>query len=290
MGAGPRREVEAPRASAPRVGLLQSAVRTTQPDSVWENGIAYDPEGCGGVTTPFDPCDQTHTFPDGERPDDTVEWEPYAVWESERCTGIAHDRTRLDRTRERVRRKLTSTEGFQVERELWTGEVATAAAFPNRFLADVSNVDILTEAGAVGLTHGLACLSQYLAENNGGQQGMIHATPQVVTHWAGLDLLRVEGARLLTIARGDVVVPGAGYTGSDPDGLGPEDGDVWAYATDMVEVRLGERIETGADPVQIDRPNNVVDVRASRLALASWQGCRHAGARLDIVTCGIGGS
>ncbi len=285
MGAGPSAVVAAPPAGAARHGLVLSAVRPTDPDNRWTNGITYEPEGCYSGDL-VDPCGSDEK--DDPSPRATVEWEPYGVVATYRCSAMAANGKDWQGI---VRRRLEAVRSFQIERELWTGDLATANSWPNRFLADVDNVDILTESAGVGLTHGLACLTQYLAETNGGQQGMIHATAQTVTHWDSLGLLRKEGARLYNW-RDDIVVGGSGYDGSDPDGNNAVTGDVWAYATDLVEVRLADVMVIGRpdDPSFVDRTLNTARIRAEQLALASWEGCRHGGARLDLTTCGVGGS
>lgn len=290
MGAGSRQPIDGPQAVAPRMGLLASALtpRSTEAQSRWENGFSYEDETCITPGAVLDACSPGE-FSTGTEPTE-VEWEPYAVFADYACTALVATPERLSEIRSATRRRLQAVEGWQIERELWTGTLAQAQSYPNRFLADVDNVDILTESGAATPTDGLACLVQYLAENNGGSQGMIHATPQVVTLWTEANLLYRLGNEIRVIATDDVVVPGRGYTGGDPDGNDAVTGDVWAYATDMVTVRLGGIIQFGADPSGIDRTNNRINARAERLAVASWSGCRHAGARLSVEVCGIGGS
>lgn len=287
MGAGPRAVVGAPPAGAARVGLVASAARPADPPGTrWQNGIRYEPEGCDSGTID-NPCDSDN-LGSGAAPNAESTWEPYTVVATYRCSALAAPGKDWEGI---VRRRLEAVREFQISREFWTGDEAAAEGFPNRFLADVANVDIVTETGAVTLENGLACLDQYLAERNGGQQGMIHATAQVVALWWGLQLLRKEGNRLFT-ANDTIVVPGRGYTGGDPDGNDAATGDVWAYATDMVDVRLDDVVVIGRpdDPSFIDRTNNTAVIRAEQLALASWEGCRHAGARLNVTVCGIGGS
>lgn len=285
MGAGPATVIAAPPAGAARVGLNASAGHPNDGDDRWMNGFTYEPEGCyNGVIV--DPCGDDK---DNPAPPTVVTWEPYGIVATYRCSALAAGGKDWQGI---ARRRLEAVRSFRLEHELWTGDLATAAGWDNLFLADVTRVDIITESAGVGLTHGLACLTQYLAETNGGQQGMIHATPQVVTHWAGLGLLRRDGARLYTLARDDIVVAGSGYTGGDPDGNDASDGDVWAYATDLVDVRLGpvEIIGRPDDPSFIDRTLNTARIRAEQLAIASWEGCRHGGVRLDVETCNVGGS
>lgn len=284
-----RAPVMPPPAAPPRYGLLTSAAPANDaPGTRWVEGITYDPEtGVSGYRT--DVCDPGATDRAIAAPDGIVEWDPYVIGAGIRCTALAAPRQDW---RARARRALDSQAEAQISAELWTGELAQEHGYPNRWLADVTSVDILTESGPVGLTHGLACLEQYLAECNGGQRGMIHATPQVATHWQGLDLLRREGKLLLTVLD-TIVVPGSGYTGTDPDG-NVGDGNVWAYATGMVTVRRDDQVDYAGDPLanpeQVNRSTNLVELRAEQLALASWDGICHGGVRLDVTTCNVGGS
>lgn len=287
-----RAPVNAPPAGPPRVGLLVSARDPlSNPSSPadrngdWRNGFAYDPELCstGYITSACNPGANDRAL--GATPAD-VEWDPYVIGAGVKCSTFGH------RARDwpgQARRALQAVAEFQVSRELWTGVQAAAEGLPNRFLADVDNVDILTEEGAVGLTHGLACLEQYLSDCNAGQRGMIHATWQVVTHWMRFGLIERSGS-LLTTVHDTIVVPGAGYDGTDPNG-NVGDGNVWAYATGMVDVRRDSDVDLfGLPEDTIDRNLNDVEVRAEQLAVASWDGCCHAGIRLDVETCDVGGS
>lgn len=277
-----------PPATTPLVGLLASALNPQDEDDRWANGFTYsDVEGCstGYITSKCDPQPGDRALPRLATPPD---WEPYVVGTGVECSTFGW---RAREWQAMARRALDAAAEFQISAELWTGAQSQTEGLGNRFLADVSTVDILTESGAVNLTHGLACLEQYLRDTLGGQRGMIHATAQTVTHWHGLDLIRFESGRLLTIL-GTIVVPGAGYDGSTPDGAAASDDDVWAYATGMVEVRRSEPdISPQEDDWhQIARSTNLVEVRAEQEAVASWNGCAHAGARLAIDVCDVGGS
>lgn len=289
------------RASAPVMGLVTAAKGANAffegPESKWRNGIIYETEACVTPRSPKDICTPGN-FDSGEigSQPGSLEWTPYVVYADWECSTFSHNPNELEGHYEAARRRLLATWQFQMERELWTGELAQAQGYPNRWLADSANADNLSETGAVGLTHGLACLTQYLSSNSGGQQGMIHATPQVVTHWMGLDLLYRQGSVILTKARDDVVVGGNGYTGGSPYGDDPATGDIWAYATDIVEVREGQTDPEGiggtaGKPVQwIDPTTNRIVIRSQKRALASFEGCRLGAVRLDVSACSFGGS
>lgn len=283
---GPAAVVPAPPAAAPRVGLLVSARQPTDDDDRWVSGFTYDPELCGtGYITSV--CDPDASDRDLDASPTDVVWEPYVVGGGIVCSTFGW---RGRDWQAQARRALEAVAEYQISHELWTGTQATAEGFANRFLADVAAVDILTESGPVGLTHGLACLEQYLSDTLAGRRGMIHATRQTITHWQGLGLVRREGNLLLTV-HDTFVVPGAGYDGSTPDGAPATSGDVWAYATDIVDVRRSTaEIIGGPDATGVDRSVNTTEVRAEQAAVASWEGCAHGGVRLDQVVCGIGGS
>lgn len=277
------------------MGLIVAGRNPSDPDDRWENGITYEPECVPDSGTPLDACDPAEV--DTPSANATVAWDPYFLQVGYNCGTFGwkgRDWQAL------VRRRLAADEERQLSAELWRGALARAEGYPNRFLASAA-ADVLTD-GATGLTDGLACLEQYLAECNGGQQGMIHATTQVVDHWLALGhLLRREGNVLYTNSRDTIVVPGAGYDGSGPqspqplEGQGtPEaaaEGSVWAYVTGIIEVRLG-RVDVlgGPDqPAQMDRTGNSVDLIAERAALASWDLCCHGAVELDVSLCSAGG-
>lgn len=290
--------VPAPPAEAPRFGLLASV--DPNPDNSafrWQTGITYAPEGCSDGEVLTDLCDPADLA--SQTKPDTVTWYPYTLKVEETCTvaSSASNDEAIAETRARVERLLNQSTETLIGSELWSGAYAqsgtipgTATDLPNVWLADVANVDILTESGPVGFVHALACLEQYLADNNGGKQGMIHATPQIVTHWESFRLLRREGNRILTF-KDTIVVPSPGYAGTSPDGtIG--DNNIWAYATDKIRIWLERdpRITAFPSISSIDRLQNTTTIVAQRLALAEWERCRHAGVRIAASVCDQGGS
>lgn len=280
-----RELIEAPLAASPRFGLLASIPTENVPEAVWGKGIEYAPEGC--VTgTIFDPCDApARTDPTKA---ENVAWQPYVLEISEKCSTFSGE---VDEGR--VLRLLNMDTERQLGRELWEGNLAQVAVdadgnpWPNTWLANVADVDILSESGAVPLVDGLACLEEYLVENNGGQQGVIHATAQTIVHWESFRLLRKINGTTYTM-QDNIVIASPGYSGTDPNGnIG--DSNVWAYATDMPRVYLGA-VKTYSLEDSTDWENNTITLVAQRRALVEWQKCRHAGVRLDLELCDSGGS
>lgn len=265
----------------PRIGLLSAGRTPDDGNGRWQAGFAYTPERtCDDPKIVVDPCAvESGDLDPFAEPAEEV-WEPYVVHAAVTCTTLGS----VNRGDEALaRRRLLATEQRQIERELWRGDRATASGWEaNRFLAQ-AEADVLSPADTgVALTHGLACLEEYLADALDGAPGMIHATRQVVTHWQGLDLVRREGNLLLTAFDTRVVPGSGGYDGSGPGGTAPVDGAVWAYATELVDVRLGEIRIVGPD---VDRSVNTILVRAERFAVASWDGCAHGAVQLDVTPC-----
>lgn len=278
MGAGPRDLIEASRATPPRVGLLATLGIAAGQDGEWGNGIVVEPEACESVGT-FDPCDPgTLSFSGGTA--DNVEADAIAIYGFDSCSALDNGRDREGR----ARRALAKCASSQIANELWRGDLTRAQGWSNRYLASDPS-DKLGES--LPALDALACLEQSLAECSCGERGMIHATRQVVTHWVSANLVRRE-AGLLVTEMDTIVVPDAGYDGSGPGAspVAPTNGNVWAYATGMVQVRLGQV----SFEDQVDRSVNDRVVVAKQLAVVWWEGCCHSAVSIDVDLCGIGGS
>lgn len=277
--------VEPPFAAAPRFGIQASIPASSTPG--WEQGIAYTPEGCTNGDV-FGICTTTERV-DNDFPD-AVQWNPFIIETNLRCSAFSGDS--LD-AQARVLRNLNLVTEYQLGLEFWEGNLAQSESdpdgnpWPNSYLADPVG-DNLTPSGPVGLVHGLACLEQYLASNNGGQQGAIHATAQVATHWESFRLLRREGNKILTF-QDTLIIVSPGYSGTDPNG-GIADNNVWAYATDMPRYYLGKPEAPTALIETVDRTENTIVYQAQRRAMIEWERCRHAGVQLCVTLCGTGGS
>lgn len=293
MGTAPALPIPSPPVTPAATGLLASAAR---PDlnvadfpRRWMGGVAFDPDdGCGALPAPLDPCETAAGELDLPVEPGVVRWEPYVLWAGKTCSTLGQDA--LAEAGAVARRRLIGSRSAQLERELWEGARAQASGWDNRFFTD-GTADNLTEAGSAPLTHGLACLQQYLGDVLQGRRGMIHATRQVVTHWTTLNLLRREGDVIYDLFN-NVIVPGAGYRGAGPDGQAAADGAVWAYATGVVTVLLDEEgLKVDGSSVQtVDRDTNVYEVRAQQIGLALWDGCALGAVSLDVDLCDVGGS
>ena len=287
MGLGPRAPIIGPLAEPPRVGLIaQARVIDDDNQSRWWNSFSFEPENCGANRGIQDPCDanETKSLTGSE---DIVTIEPYVIWAGDRCSSFGWNARDYEA---RARRLLLACQSAQVEDEFWTGTKSTAEGWGNQHLANSATADVVTPGAAQSPQLALRCLEQYLAECACGARGMIHATRQMVSAWSENGLVRREGGQILTI-NDTIVVSGAGYDGSSPDGEPAASGSVWAYATSIVTVRLSpiivnpERIDDA-----LDRTANTIEYRAERLAAAYWDGCCHGAARVNLELCAIGGS
>lgn len=283
--------VDAPLAAPPKYGLLATLTPEKTGDLRWftpDSVISYKPEGCSEGATK-DPCNPSNNTAQSSPAD--VEWHAYILDWMEECSGFSGDE---DFDEGRAVRGLNMDTERQLGAEFWDGNLTQTATmpvsgdpWPNTWLANVADVDILSESGAVGFTHALACLEQYAAENNGGQQAAIHATVQTIVHWESFRLLRKEGGKILTF-QDNLVIQSPGYSGTSPDGtIG--DSNIWAYVTDVPRIFLGP-VKTFPQEQTYNRDENTTTVYAARPALVEWQRCRHGGVRLAQDTCDPGGS
>lgn len=288
-GPAPLYPINGPRPRAPRFGLLQSALVLPgdspglSPDESNDarvfNGVDVWPYP-DDLPSAFDQC-STESSPanvktDGELPD-TVQFPGYTIFEPVTCTARSlHDQAQYS---DRAMAALDAGRGYQIERQLWTGEL-----FPttSEFLAS-SHADVLWAGAPTSPPNALAILEKAIAAS--GRFGWIHATWDIVSTWSAFYQIFQDGPVLRTIL-GTVVVPGAGYDGSGPPGEdAPTASQAWAYATGPVEVRLGKPYLVPAElkeaitfsPVS----DNSITYRAEENVVAYWDDTLHAAVLVD---------
>lgn len=286
----------------------------------WENGVAFDPEDCD-VEIDFDTAaaQSTADFPywwqcpdaGGQTPPAAlnantkligtnparVTFDAYQLWAGYMCSTLdlrpgTEDRPnpRYEEIRGRVLRKLEAITPAAIEMELWTGNIADAAGFPNPALADPGST--LVQAGVpLGFVTALAELEQALAGCIGSGRHIIHAPPRVVTHWHSRGLVEpTADGRSLVTAMGTYVNAGAGYPGTAPGHVATGFTTPYVYGTGMVRVfqstpTLTESFHNPADAI------NDAEIRAERSAVSVWaNGCCWVGARVNVCDeyCGSG--
>jgi len=237
----------------------------------WEQGYETDFLVCNNDEVAVAPtCDDTEVF-EPRHVIEFVERTPLLAWEGVVC----NTRGRVD-VEARARELLTTTQSHQVERELWTGAGATAAAIDEQHLAS-SDATILAGGSPIALVHALAALQGAGAALGQGERLAIHCTPATAALWYAAGAIRHEGAILLD-AFDNLVVAGTGYPGSSPTGVVDASGNTaWAYVTTVPVVRLG----AVQDASFTDRAANRNEAYAWRAFGVTWH-CVHVGVNVDL--------
>lgn len=286
-----RAPVTAPPARPPRYGLILAAPAWEGDGDARElaGGWEFQPEGCGASgRLPVECEGDTAAMTEGSRPA-VVDGEPVWLYATDECTATGFaQRDWLGR----ARRQLAATESYELAAELWVGRVGSS----NRGLARVAGDSDTLTAAAVSPTDALGLIECGLASYLKGQQGMVHVTPQVLTHLVTNGTVERAGA-VWTTAMGHIVVADAGYDGSGP-GAVAAGATQWAYGTPMIQVRLGpvmtapESLDDARNFAQVmNRQVNDIVVWAGRLAGFRWASeCAHVAAEVAIPTCAIGGA
>lgn len=280
--------VAPPLAREPRgATLLRSANIVTEPDPRWMQGLTWRPLVCGdsGIVQSVGVCGGAFSgFTTSDQPT-TEQYVPPHVAVGMSCSAISGETVLLE-TRERAIALLERCQTLGIADELWTGTAAVSENpdLPNNFLTKTPATPNSTTATAV--IKALADLEEYIADCACAGGGMIHATPAVATYWKSQNLIeRQAGGQLLT-ALGTIVVADPGYDGSSPSGAAPVAGTAWAYATGIVDIRLGpiEVIPAGDLGPGVTRTNNDFDVYAHRAFAATFDPCCLGGVLVNMAS------
>jgi hypothetical protein len=267
--------VTSPPAKPPRYGLLTAAPVVNDDDlRTLYSGWGYQPEACanagigdiacaGNVPTMDLPVSQP-----GE-----INGDPLWLWSGDECSTFGFEARDWEG---RARRSLQATESFQLANELWDGAIATSATLANRFFSgNVAWSDTVT-GGPTAVATALASVEQGLAEVITGQQGMVHMTPQVLTHCLDAGVVFKDSGAWIT-ANGHIVVADAGYSGDGPGADAADATSQWIFGTSLLQVRLGpvELIPGSIDDARnlaasMDRQLNDIVVIAGRMAGVQW--------------------
>ena len=220
---------------------------------------------------------------------------------------------------ERARRKLEALTPTAIEYELWTGQIANLAGFPNPALVDAGLATIINGGAPYGFITALGEIEQAIADVMPlTSPAIIHAQPRVVNAWIAEGLVdAVPGGTHLVTKLGTIVVAERGATGASPGSVVPAHtanyAYSWVYATGMVSVWLSPPRVSGAegvtstpdgvpvsrgmaetsaetitaayvndDPTLSARSINNMEVRAERDFIAAWNPCGLLAARVDL--------
>lgn len=211
--------------------------------------------------------------PTTARPD-VVEWDPYLLWSEDRCSTVGLDADEIEAF---ARQDLETQTSHKIESILWSNLVDSAdfgASHPNISLSDASTT-ISQPNGwtSYPIVTAFRDMIDALRDTIGGARGMIHVDVRLLPVISFMGLAVERGGRLITTLGDHVVVPGTGYTGTDPAGNSAGQDHSWIYGTTMVELLLTP-IEVYTS---IDRSDNIADYRAERMALAHWDRQAHIG-------------
>lgn len=290
-----RDTVESIKARPPVYGLLQAVPGLVDGgETRWAWGFNFEPETCAaGGAVNLDCHGDTEQLTATARPP-VVDGDPFVVWSADRCSALGNLGTRSAEFAARALRSLQASQSFVVAHELWTGTIAKANALANEWLTSPAS-DVLSPTGVAMTPVGaLACLEQGLGNCGMGRRGLIHVSPQLLTHLVADFAVRLQGDLWLT-PTGNIVVADAGYDGSAPDNLEPTatGASQWAYATSMMRIRLSPPLTipdgTAISAESLNKLNNTVVVYAERLAGIEWDACCHLAAEVNLPRCAFGG-
>lgn len=284
---GPRAAGTAPLPAPLRINLISSVGAEPADSGRWQTGIAYKPYNYLGDFT-LDPCGEVgegvKTLTDMP---ETVEWDPYILGAGSICSTLG---TTWGDLEARARLRLENSTSHILEGVLWTNTIDGAdfgASHPNVSLSDASvptsptaAVDRIYTPNAYDtfpLVKSFSDMVAALGELLGGYRGMIHVEARVIPYLSFYGLAVASGNRLITTLGDHIVVPGTGYTGSDPEGNESSPFHTWIYGTSMVEVLLSEIMVPPDRVTSVDRENNDIEVYAERMALAHWDRQAHIG-------------
>lgn len=255
----PRATVATPPIEAPAAGLTSLANFPDKPDERWLAGYTYRTEY---PTVARNRSQNTATVGVdviANRGPALVDTIPVALTVVDELSAFNYQLEDLRARAERIMEAYTSR---LLERELWTGEIAAQDGLPNRVLAASDAVDV-TPGTLPSPQVAVALLIGALADAGGGD-GMVHVTRSV-----GIRMPDAWKNEETAQSHGFVIVNGAGYPGTGPDGTGTN----WLYATGTVNVRLGD-VEIVPDELSqaIRTSDNTLTYYAQRFAAADFTG------------------
>jgi len=212
---------------------------------------------------------------------------PFTVYAEFSCSPVGNDQ-------ELAEQALAQSQGWQVERAVWTGIAGgqdvvwprlagdTSAAYQQGSSSVLLQSPVVTGGGPYDAAEGLGVLESALADCLRGSAGVIHVPQVVLPSLAANGLVKSQGA-LLRTAAGNTVAVGSGYPGTAPNGDAPSSGQAWIYATGPV-FAYRSPVRSIRDPAQtMDRAENTQTLLAERTFLVGW-GCCTFGVLLQLGT------
>lgn len=250
-------------------------------------GVEYQPL-CGGAGTTFDYCvtggPAPAFYPTVSRTMRAAT--PFTVFSELVCSPVG---TNWDQAYEDVVDILETTEQYQVERALWTGEVGglanqmyphlsanaavTTPIVTGGLTTTLQTQAVIVSGGPVSAATGIGLLEGALGACYDGV-GVLHVPETAIPALANLNMIFRDGKNLRT-HNGNLVVAGAGYTGTSPSGVSPAPGTTWMYATGQFFMYRG-KIITFTRESSLNRSNNTLTAVAQRTFVLGWDCCHFA--------------
>lgn len=275
--------------SAPDGGDATPPASSTPPGDAWVKGYGFDADPCDVNSTLLDFCSDQEMA-------EAVAW-CATVTADPFFTQAAVGGSVLNRTDEEFRARvlaiLRACQHGQIGAEVWAGAFAREHSYETPYLA---SPDAVLPAGEEAVAPGAALATVEAIVTGSGISGdlscgcsalaLIHAPISVVYPWLDAGLVATDpgpNGQLRSIATGNIIVSGPGYSGAGPSPDGEAAGTLdpatpWIYATGIMDARLGPVSIRGA----VDRDVNVRTVRATRPASVVWQPCCHVGVAVDL--------
>lgn len=261
-----RAGVDAPPVDAtPATGLLPLARKPSTSDERWTGGYEYlpkvPPRNLRNRSL-LTPADQGANLGSGVTNTPLVQTTPWQLEVEHRITTFQMNTGDPEAD---AREQLEAYTSMLLERELWTGEIKALENLPNRVLSSVSAITVTGAAQPPQKAVGL--LVDAITSPTGGKMPgpiMIHMPKRMA-------LLLPDGWRNPQTLEdhGFVVVAGAGYPGTGPNGTG----DNWIYATEVVNVRLTDiEVIPGQLRESILTSENTIPYLARRIGATDFAG------------------
>ena len=256
-------QAKVPQIGPPRQSLVAIAGVVNETDDRFISGLTWMPEPLrtesnGDIGTWK--VDASNTAVSGSAISPAASGNAYGIWAAEKFTAIGADWTEM---RERVTRKLGTYESRAIEAQLWSDSLGVN---PNTKLAG-SGSALAGASGGQALIKGIGIADEAIASTWG--RGMVHMRPQTLAAAAASYVLQKDGNVWVT-PLGNIVVPGAGYSGLSPAGSGSV-GDDFIYVTPPVEVHRSNIVITPDSIVEAtNRATNDVVLYAMRLVATIW--------------------
>jgi hypothetical protein len=268
--------VSSPDTAAASFGLVNSGTLVKETDDHWQGGYAFENFLCRSMIRNVNPLDSTKQdvvwTPDLTQ--NFVNYTPFVIDVTDSMSTIGHT---MEEVRARLKDTLEKSSQKALEREFWTGALSTASGWGNQYLATAGTTDLTPVGGSVPAKTGLAMLEGAIGSCAGGYNGTIHGTRDAISSIIVFMDKGGESGDTLYTPLGNMVIAGAGYTGTSPAGVAPAAGTSWLYATGPVNVRLGEMLTFPEDDKYWNNSYNAtinnIELRAERFGAASWSGC-----------------